>query len=310
MDGIARRAVESRRAFVRYVKDGPIPDVTVLRPAEEDDPRLSVIIPTLDGLRGGYLPHLLRQIEEQTFRGYEVIVVRGDRRQGRAINTAAAVARGEILLTMDDDTRVGTADLLERILETFAGNPDIGIVGVANLVPHDVNWLVRRAMRELPRRSSPAVSEITDSDMAEHPCLAIRRDVFVRIGGEHELLPRGLDPYLRQEVRALGYRVVVVPGVWIHHLLPAAYGSLLRQYFRNGAMAAYVQKFFPQFVIDQATTHGTAVPGRAHVARRALRYAGRIAGAALTGKWIYISTLAAYAAGYVWGQWAMREDSV
>jgi len=308
--GLAVQAFERRKSFVRYPKEGPPPGLRVLLGRRGDRPRLSILIPTADGARGGYLDQLLRQLEEQTEQRFEVIVVEGDRRQGRAINTGAAIARGEILVTMDDDTRIGHPELLERILRTFEDDPTIGIAGVANLPPADAPWVVRRAMRELPRRSSPVVDRVTDSDLAEHPCLGIRRELFYRVGGEHEWIPRGLDPYLRREVRRLGYRVVVIPNAWIHHLLPPTLGGILRQYFRNGMGAAYVRKFYPAFVIEQATAHGEAVRERTSLVRRALLYLGRILFSFITLRWIYLGTLLTYAAGYLWGTLTLREESL
>lgn len=307
---LAARAFQRRKSFVRYPKDGPPPRLRVLLGQQGASPRLSVLIPTADGARGGYLRQLLRQLEEQTEQRFEVIVVEGDRRQGRALNTAAAIARGEILVTMDDDTRIGHPKLLERILRVFEEDPTIGIAGVANLPPADAPWVVRRAMRELPRRSSPMVDRVTDSDLAEHPCLGIRRELFYRVGGEHEGIPRGLDPYLRREVRRLGYRVVVIPNAWIHHLLPPTLGGILRQYFRNGVGASYVRKFYPEFVIEQATSHGRPVREHTSLARRGLLYLGRILLSLLTLRWIYLGTLLAYAAGYLWGTLTLREESL
>ncbi|MDR5708505.1 MAG: glycosyltransferase [Armatimonadota bacterium] len=304
------QALERRKSFVRYLKEGPPPRLRVLLGREGEDPRLSIIVPTAGENRSGLLTQLLRQLEEQTEQRFEVILVQGDRRQGRAINTGAALARGEILVTMDDDTRIGHPELLERILAAFAQDPTIGIAGVANLPPPDVPWVVRRAMRELPRRSSPLVDRITDSDLAEHPCLGIRRDLFYRVGGEHEWIPRGLDPYLRREVRRAGYRVVVIPNAWIHHLLPPTLGGILRQHFRNGVGAAYVRKFYPEFVIEQATRHTEPVAGRTSLARRTFRYGLNLAVSFFTLRWIYLGTLLTYAAGYVWGTLTLREDSL
>jgi hypothetical protein len=306
---LAAEAVERRRAFVRHLREGPVPRIRrIVGRDTAVPPRLTVIIPTADGDRGGYLPALLAQLTAQTLQRFEVLVVEGDRRQGRAINTAAAVARGDILVTMDDDTRVGHDDLLERLAGAFDGDQAIGIAGAANLIPRDAPWVVRRAMRELPRRSSALVGEVTDSDMAEHPCLAIRKAIFYRAGGEHEWIPRGLDPYLRREVRRLGYRVVLVPNAWIHHLLPPTLGAILRQYYRNGRQAAYVQKFFPEFVIDQALNHVDAAPTGSDVRHRSQRYAGRLLGALASGRYIYAGALAVYALGYAQGMRPGVED--
>ncbi len=304
-------AAAIRRTFVRYLREGPAPTVRVLPPPDHSAPPvLSVIIPTADGTRGGNLARLLEELRRQTLLRFEVIVVEGDRRQGRAINTGAAIARGDVLVTMDDDTRLGHGDLLERIMTVFAGDASIGIVGVSNVVPHDAPWIVRRAMRELPRRSSRVVDRVTDSDMAEHPCLAIRKDVFYRIGGEHEWISRGLDPYLRQEVRRLGYRVVVAPHAWIHHLLPPSLRGILRQYYRNGVGAAYVAKFYPEFVIDQTLDHRARPRKPGSRATRGIRYAGRVLASVVTMRWIYLATLASYAAGYAWGIRRLRDDSL
>lgn len=294
---LAHDAVFGRRAFVRFLKDGPIPRIfrRTGRTAA-NIPEVTIIIPSADGRRDGKLAALLAQLKEQTFQQFEVIVVEGDRRQGRAINTAAAIARGDLLVIMDDDTRVGSADLVERFVRVFNENDQIGIAGVTNVPPDDALPLVRRAMRELPRRSSLPVSRIIDSDLAEHGCLAIRRSLFYRVGGEHELLPRGLDPYLRREVRHLGYRVVVIPGAWIHHLLPPTLRGILRLYFRNGMGAAYVKKFYPEFVIDQALDH-QRLPHDSSFSARMVRYVWQGLEALVTLRWIYLGTLAAYAAG-------------
>jgi GT2 family glycosyltransferase len=256
------------------------------------------------------LERLLRQINEQSLRRVEVIVVEGDRRQGRAINTAAAIARGDFLVTMDDDTQLGDARVLERLLGAMEQDPTIGIAGAASVIPSDAPPIVRRAMREVPRRSSAVVDVVTESDMAEHPCLAIRRRLFYQVGGEHELIPRGLDPYLRAEVRRLGYRVVVVPETWIYHLLPLTFRGILRQYYRNGAGAAYVKKFYPQWVIEQAEAHNEPVGGRTSLPARVLRYLGRTGRAVRRGQWVYLGTLGAYALGYAWGMATLREDSL
>jgi GT2 family glycosyltransferase len=264
-------------------------------------PRISIIIPTADGERYGYLPRLLEQIEQQTFQNFEVLIAQGDNRQGRAINLAAAIAGSELLLTFDDDTQLGTPDVIGRLVKALDTDEAIGMAGAANRVPPDAGWLLRRIMSEVPRRSSPLVSEITDSDMAEHPCLAMRKEVFCQVGGEHELIPRGLDPYLRREFRRAGLRVVIVPDIWIHHLPPPTLGKALRQFFRNGKMSVLVSRQFPDLALDNALRHGQA-DVRAHpLWFRAARHAGRMLGAFLTLRWIGLAYSLAYGLGAVAG---------
>ena len=307
----ATAAVEKRRAFVRYLKNGPVPEITTALQTEDGtEPRVTVVIPTANTSRAHHLSRLLQQIQGQSLRSVEIVIVAGDRRQGRAINTAAAIARGDILVTMDDDTQLGDPRLLEKLVAALDRDRAIGIAGVASRIPQDAPSIVRRAMRELPRRSSPVVQVVTDSDMAEHPCLAIRKALFYEIGGEHELIPRGLDPYLRREVRRRGYRVVVIPDAWIYHLLPPTYQAILRQYFRNGHGAAYVKKFHPECVIDLAEDHGREVADRTSLPGRTLRYSWRMLRAIASAKWVYLGTLLSYAAGYTWGMMTLRRDAL
>lgn len=266
-----------------------------------EGPRVSILIPTADGQRHGYLDQLLVQIGEQTYQDLEVILIQGDTRQGRGLNLGAELARGEFLLTFDDDTKLGTNDVIEHLVKAMDADPTIGMAGVENRVPEDASWLVRRLMTEVPRRSSPRVTQVTDSDMAEHPCLMMRKEVFYRIGGEHEIVPRGLDPYLRQEFRAAGTRVVVVPGGWIHHLPPPTLKAVLRQFYRNGKMSALVSRQFPDLALDNALAHGDAQIQARPRWFRALRHAGRMAGAFFSFRWVYLATTLAYGLGVLAG---------
>lgn len=298
------------RPFVKYPKGISEGRIEIHREKPDQTPLVSIIIPTADATRDGLLPSLLKQLEEQTFRDFEIIVIIGDTRQGRAINCGAQVAEGKYIVTFDDDTRLGHNDLLEKMVRQIEKHPDIGMAGAANLVPDDASWFVKRIMRELPRRTSPLVKEITDSDLAEHPCCIIPRHVFLEVGGENELIPRGLDPYLRQEIRQSGYRVVVLPGVYIHHLPPKTFGKFIKQFYRNGKMAAYVNKFYPEFVIELTTRHGDAVAEKRSTPMRMLSYIGRLMKTLLTLRIFYLLSLVLYLTGYAIGYITLQENDV
>lgn len=286
------------RSFVRQRADVAQP-LTLARvpPAPGRSAVVSIIIPTLDAHREGYLPRLLSQIETQSYREWELFLVMGDRRQGRAINAAAALAEGSFLLTLDDDTELARPDALERLKAAMDSDPAIGMAGGINVIPPNASRFVARVMREIPRRSTPPVPAITDSDLAEHPFLMMRRDAFFKVGGENELLPRGLDPYLREAFRREGYRVVVVPGAEYSHLPPPTFGKLLRQFWRNGRAAAFVNRHYPQWAIETPAVHG-ASPSRVPLARRVLRFPFRLLIALLQGKPIWFACEIAYACGF------------
>jgi len=270
-------------------------------------PALSIIIPTADGYRGGYFKNLLQQLKAQSFQNFEVIIVKGDRRQGRAINTGASLARGDLIMTMDDDTCIGHQDLLKKLVDAMYNDPDIGMAGVPNLIPEDASWLVKRVMREIPRRSSKMVDKVTVSDMAEHPCLIMRKDLFFDVGGENELIPRGLDPYLRQVIREAGYKVVVIPEVYIHHLPPNRLWQLLKQFFRNGLAAFYVNRFYPQWVYELTTDHHDLGIIRIRWPRRISRQVINLTKALLELRILFLINQIAYLTGFFWGMLRIRE---
>jgi hypothetical protein len=297
-----QEVASTRRAFVRHVNTDP--SSTLIRfegaAVSETGPAVSTLIPTADAERGGYFKRLMKQLEEQTFQNFEVIVIQGDNRQGRALNTGAAAARGDLLIVLDDDTRLGHPEVFERLVAAMSAYPDIGMAGVANTIPEDAPFLVRRVMKEIPRRHSDIVSEIVDSDMAEHPCCAIPKKVFYAVGGENEIIPRGLDPYLRQEIRNAGYRVVVIPNAYIHHLPPDRLWPLIRQFVRNGRQSALCTVRYPQWVIELTDRHGAGVPEPASMPARVFRGVFRLIRALLSGRLVWLITTAAYQVGFTW----------
>jgi GT2 family glycosyltransferase len=259
--------------------------------------KISVVIPTLDANRDGIFIKLLNQINQQTFKSFETIIIKGDLRQGRAINIGAAISQADYLVTLDDDTSLPDPEAFNHLAAVLDSYPEIGIAGGNNIIPQDANTFVKRVMKEIPRRSWEPVQSITDSDLAEHPCMMMRTLEFKRIGGENELMQRGLDPYLREEYRKIGKRVVVVPKVIYHHLPPANLKKLLRQFFRNGRQAAYTNRNYPQWVIETPKAHG---PFKSHATmlKRTLRFPMRLMKALITGKPIWFLCDFCYALGF------------
>lgn len=293
-------AESAPRRFVQHRHPDPSPGSVWHVKPEGEAARLSVVVPTVDAKRGGYFTQLLKQIGAQLGPAYELIVVRGDPRQGRAINVGADLAEGLYLLILDDDTSMPDSDTFEKLVAVLAGASAIGMVGGNNVVPAGATPFVRRAMEEIPRRSWRPVQTLTDSDLAEHPCLMMRTAEFKSVGGENELIPRGLDPYLRQAFREAGLRVVVAPGVVYHHLPPDSWRKLLGQYFRNGRQAAFVNRHYPQWVIETPSEHGAFVL-RVPFGRRLLRYGRNLAGSLFAGRWIWLSCQLWYLVGFLWG---------
>lgn len=274
------------------------------------NPLVSVVIPSFDGYRNGYLPKLIENLKEQSFQDFEVIVMKGDNRQGRAINNGVRKSRGDIIVILDDDTILGHKDVFKNLVMAIKNDPTIGMAGVSNLIPANAPWLVRRAMQEIPRRSSKLVKKITDSDMAEHPCCAIPKKVFWGVGGESEVIPRGLDPYLRHKIRQAGYRVVVIPKAWIHHLPPDSFWKIMKRYCKNGKIAAYCNKFYPELIYDQAYKHNQQVNKKLPFIWRIFRYLWRMLFAFVIFKWIWLSAQISNALGFIWGWIFIKKEDI
>lgn len=100
---------------------------------------LSIIIPTLN--EAGYLPKLLADLKEQTFMDYEIIVSDGNssdktreiaseygasvvtsEKRSPAIqrNIGASVAKGNLLLFLDADSKINTTKFLTTALDEFS----------------------------------------------------------------------------------------------------------------------------------------------------------------------------------------------
>ena len=263
------------------------------------NPRVTIVIPSLDGDRGGKLKDLLNSLRLQTFKSFEVRLMLLDPRQGRAINRAVRAARGDIIVTLDDDTQLGHPRVLENLVTALDGYPAIGIAGASTIPAPGASRFQRAACRQIPRRYFPVVERLVDSDMAQHPCMAMRREVFEEVGGEDEELVRGLDPLLRHRVREAGYRVVIVPYTWVSHPLPESRGKIFRMYFRNGRGSAFAHRHFPERIYELSDGSPKPAAARRPLIHRALRYPRRMLRSILSWQWIKLTSEVGYLAGYL-----------
>jgi hypothetical protein len=128
---------------------------------------------------------------------------------------------------------------------------------------------------------------------------------FRRVGGENELIPRGLDPYLREQFRKIQKRVVVVPEVVYHHLPPDNILKLFRQFIRNGFQAYITNKYYPQWVIETPSNHGSFKIHKSKFQRR-FRFLTILLESVMKMKLIWFICEVAYALGYIWASLTHR----
>lgn len=258
----------------------------------------AVIIPVLTLEGNPYLEGLLKALGEQSVRPKEVHLVVGDRRQGRAINFGVSKATSDIVSTLDDDSFIDDVDLFKKLLASLKSDESLGLIGAACEIPDWASSFQKKAMKEIPRRWFPTQGKTMDSDMVQHPCLMIKKDLFESINGEDEELIRGLDPVLRKKVRDAGKRVAIVESTWVYHLLPDGFLKLLKMYYRNGRGSGYASRYFPERVLELTDGYdsGEFVEKRPFYFRVFRRLWGML-GYLMRGKFIVLGTDLAYSLG-------------
>lgn len=200
-----------------------------------DAPEMTIVIPSLDGARGGNLDRLLGDLLAQSYKPIEVIVSIGETPNGHARNVGIELASpsSKYYAFFDDDVRLGTPEVLCNFVKAMQ-DVQLGLVGASQLPPDDSSWRQKWIAYDLSKAKFPVQDRVVDTEMATHAGMACRRIVWEQMGGESDHLVTGTDTDLRDRLRASGYRVVVVPHTWVYHPLPISFRAVLRAAIRNG----------------------------------------------------------------------------
>jgi GT2 family glycosyltransferase len=252
-------------------------------------------------------------------------------RQGRscALNAGILEARGSVVAFTDDDVRVtdGWLDAAAGPLlgpqssVVYTGGPVRPIWGAA---PPDWLDLTRGDLWGTIAIQNHGDKPFVYEERQKVPLganVALRRDVFERIGGFRTDLGRSQGrlvlgqelPELLLRVREAGLRGLYVPGMEVHHHVPAV--RLTRQYFRRwwfgkGVSRSALERLHTvtELGVDLSATphvlrvprfmYGSVVRDLAGMVRE--RANGHRAAA------FRHDMMAAYFAGYCWSRWLRR----
>ncbi|WP_315097935.1 glycosyltransferase [uncultured Cellulomonas sp.] len=237
------------------------PGVVVWR-SVGDQPLVSIVVPTAGTVRDVHgesrrlVTNALTSVRDRTtYPHWEVVVVTGDntapevedelsallgdrvrftRLDGpfnfsRAINEGARLARGELLLLLNDDTEVIEPRWLERMVSVIQ-DPGVGAVGAKLVLENGLIQHVGVVMGEHLVPQHPFVFEQDVDDRAgaktldrdyiavTGACLLTRLDLFTQVGGLTEALPLNFnDVDYCLKVGAAGYAVVATPFAVLAH---------------------------------------------------------------------------------------------
>jgi GT2 family glycosyltransferase len=229
-----------------------------IRYSLEDAPRVIVILPTRDN--SADLSTCLRSLfERTTYSNFGVLLIDNGSKDPATLrvleewrareparlkvhrldipfnfsklnNEAARLADADLLLFLNDDTEILTADWIEAMTEQ-ARRPAIGAVG-ARLLYRDgsvqhagvilgIRGIAGHAHRFFPGDSQGyhgSLQAITNYSAVTAACLMMRRAVFDEVGGfDEDLAIEFNDIDLCLRVRRADYRVVYLPHVVLYH---------------------------------------------------------------------------------------------
>jgi len=263
--------------------------------------KISIIIPCQN--KTASIENLLGDIEHQKIdHEVEIVRVNAVSPSGKARNTGAMRADGDVFIFMDNDISLGQDKLLARLVQAVTNVSEIGICGVSQLIPRESNIFQHRCAREILHTEHPVVNFDKESGMIPAACCAVRREVFEEVGGFHSELLRGVDVEFSFRVHAKGYRLIMLANAWIYHPPPENMKEFCDQAKRNGYSTAYIDRFHSELNFDIGTNPSIRELNKKNKLQRAWRFFQASIKAIFKGRWLDLVYRAMYTYGYAKGR--------
>ena len=159
--------------------------------------------------------------------GAQVIRLAATGGPARARNAGARAARGDVLVFFDADVVIGP-DALAQVADAFAREPGLAAVfGSYDDAPAEPNFLsqYKNLFHHFVHQTSAAAASTFWAG-----CGAVRRDVFLAVGGFDETYrqPSIEDIELGYRLRRAGHAIRLRPALQVKHLKRWTIGSLVR----------------------------------------------------------------------------------
>ncbi len=261
-------------------------------------PLASIIIPTYNGMR--FLPTCLEALHGQTYTRHEIIVVddassdetvsylqtteptvrvvqmASNRGLAAACNAGAAVAHGDILVMLNNDTEVERGWLAEMILP-FA-HPEVGSVA-SKMLLFDRRAVLHSAGDMMGADGIPRNRGVWEEDRGQYDqemavfggcggAVAYRRAMWEQVRGfDEDLFMYMEDVDLAWRARLAGWTARFAPRARVYHHLSATGGGVLASYYtgRNTIWVLYknmptslLRRYWPTIIMAQLRIAGAA----------------------------------------------------
>ncbi len=236
--------------------------------------KVSVVIPVFNS--ADFIERCLEAILNQTFQSdeYEVIVVddgsvdssaekinrfpvryfyQKNRGPAAARNLGVKEAAGEIILFTDSDCIV-SHNWIETMLQSF--NQE-GVIGVKGAYSGGSETLTARFTQIEFEERYELLKRAERTDMLDTYAAAIKRDIFLELGGFDESFPEASneDTELSYKLSSLNYKLIFNPHALVHHLgHPETILKYFRQKFQRGYWRTAVYRRFPGKVFKETYT--------------------------------------------------------